>query len=159
MSEIPPVIIKHEIFERLETFSHNYKKVCSMRERLKRQASPEEIIESLERNGVCDHAVAQQLRERWFPPGGGWLGEVFPKIRKRCLEIAEKIGEDGPYFRGWWIAGVTSKLQLVVLEGDGYVTLLMLTPQLDVAAKRKADRGTIERVRGYIEALRQTLAD
>jgi hypothetical protein len=123
---IPPVIVKHHIFERLEKLSRDWEKVCSLRERLERRASAEEIVERFVANGVCDAGLGRLLLEHWIG------GERFPAIRERCLEIARLIGEDGPYLSAWWVLGLSKRVRVEHLLLDDSIVLLLLTPHLSL---------------------------
>lgn len=125
---IPPVIVKHHIFEGLEALSRDWAKVCSLRDRLERRASAEELVERLVANGVCDETLGKMLLENWLG------GERFTAIRERCLAIAKRIGEKGPYLSAWWVLGLTERVRIEHLDLGGEILLLFMTPHqpLDV---------------------------
>ena len=134
-SPIPPIIVKHHLFERLETLSRDWQKVCSLRSRLEAGITAQGLVERLVENRVCGPDLGQMVLERWLH------GARFDAIRDAILGIARAIGENGPYLEGWWILGLSDSVRVEHLVLEDRVLLLLLTPHqpLDlVMAKARA---------------------
>ncbi len=161
MEQHAPVIVKHEILARLEELSHDYDKVCSMRNRLKNGAPAEELAESAVQNRVCSREVADKMLRFWANVGdGGWFGEIMEEVHDKFLEAANLIGPDGPYLSAWWILGVTDRFRLAVFSTRESVFLILLTPHLTPdqhLAKREWDPSLDRLIRQYVNDLRDML--
>lgn len=137
-ASIPPIIVKHHLFERLETLSRDWQKVCSLRSRLEAGITPEGLVERLVENRVCSPELGGVVLERWL------RGPRFDVIRDACLAISQAIGQDGPYLEGWWILGVSDSVRVEHLALDDRVLLLLLTPHQPLDVVMAKARGGVD---------------
>ena len=121
---VPPIVVKHHIFEGLEALSRDWVKVQKLCGRLAADVSAAELVEIMVENGVCSPELGELIGERWLD------GARFVPIRAQLLEIAQAIGQGGPYLSAWWVLGVSNHVQIRHLLLDDSVLLLLFTPHM-----------------------------
>jgi hypothetical protein len=144
--ETAPVLIKHPMMRRLEALSRNHGKVSSMRRRLERRETADELVRRLIVNGVCTEETAAALLEGW-----GGQEAVMEETWKKLAEAAELIERYDLPLDMYWGQVEGGSFEIDVTRSARAVRVVMWTGHLP----RGVSFAKLLHDRGYFDELDQ----